>query len=385
MNEANSIRVLFITHYSGLYGANRSMLQLIKELMDEPYNIKPLVLLPSEGELCDELTNNGIPFFIKHYYWWVNENKGIFQWLLNWRKQLINRIKLPQKSEMGFFNFDLVYSNSFTINIGSLLARKYKKPHVWHIRESLEAYHFKLSTGKYFTKRFLKNSDSEFIMISRFINSRFDDLIPSQRINIVYNGINIKGFKQRINENTGTLKLCMTGIISEQKNNLDAVKALKIITDRNAEYKIELHLIGAEKEEYSGTLKKIINESGLRNKVIFHGHCNNVSELLQTMNIGLMCSRDEGFGRSTIEYMLNTMPVIVSRSGANPEIIDEKSGFIYELYNEQELAQYIQLFIDDPLLLQLMGNNGFNYARDHFSSQINANKIYNIFTNLLSK
>jgi glycosyltransferase involved in cell wall biosynthesis len=39
------------------------------------------------------------------------------------------------------------------------------------------------------------------------------------------------------------------------------------------------------------------------------------------MNIGLMCSRDEAFGRVTIEFMLHKMPVIASNSGANPELV----------------------------------------------------------------
>ena len=92
--------VLFVTHYSGFYGANKSLLTLMV-LLRERYGINPIVLLPSEGQMCEALKHEGIPYNVSHYYWWVNYNHGIFQWLLNKRKQLINilRIKIDHLSE----------------------------------------------------------------------------------------------------------------------------------------------------------------------------------------------------------------------------------------------------------------------------------------------
>ena len=43
------MRVLFITHYTDLYGANRSLLNLIDGL--KQFKVKSFVLCPSEGEI----------------------------------------------------------------------------------------------------------------------------------------------------------------------------------------------------------------------------------------------------------------------------------------------------------------------------------------------
>lgn len=48
------MKILYITHYSKLYGANKSMLYLIKDMIKR-YNVTPIVLCPNEGELTEEL------------------------------------------------------------------------------------------------------------------------------------------------------------------------------------------------------------------------------------------------------------------------------------------------------------------------------------------
>ena len=46
--------ILFVTHYAGFYGANKSLLALML-LLREKYGVQPLVLLPSEGPMCSQL------------------------------------------------------------------------------------------------------------------------------------------------------------------------------------------------------------------------------------------------------------------------------------------------------------------------------------------
>ncbi len=73
--------------------------------------------------------------------------------------------------------------------------------------------------------------------------------------------------------------------------------------------------------------------------ILYHGHLKEVNPILNTMNLGLMCSRDEAFGRVTIKYMLNCLPVIASQSGANEELVkDGFNGTLYNLSAAEELA-----------------------------------------------
>lgn len=376
MRQVN-LTILFITHYPGMYGANQSMCRLITELRNN-YNITPIVLLPSTGDICEFLEQNDIKYLVSHYYWWVNAEKGIFQYLLNWRKQIINFVRVKSMVRLvENEGVDLVYSNSATINIGAFLSRRLKCPHIWHFRESLDSYQFKLSLGNFISKRFLKSAANKYILISDYLINAYAKLLPDDKIQRIYNGIDFNRINLKPEKKNHFFNMCMVGIISDQKNNLDALKALCILVKKNKLVNIRLHFIGGHKTEYLQMLKKHITENKLEDYVIFHGHTKDVDSLLSTMHLGLMCSRDEAFGRVTVEYMLHGMPVIASNSGANTELIKENiNGAIYTIYNANELAEKISKFVTQPDLLKLMGETAYDYGKENFSSERNAALIY---------
>jgi len=240
----NTKKILFITHYHGMYGANQSLCKLILELRDL-YKIYPIILVPSRGSICDVLEQNNIKYYISHYYWWVNNNDGIFQKILNVRKQVRNLIRISKlirllKSEQ----IDLVYSNSITINIGYYLSKKLHKPHIWHIRESLEQFRFKFSFGVLFSQQFLQKGANNYIVISDFIQKSYTGLLPSEKTTRIYNGVSLDLEYKRIhNTYDENINLCCVGVLCEQKNQLDIIKAIKILKDKGKE-NILLHLVG---------------------------------------------------------------------------------------------------------------------------------------------
>ncbi len=53
------MRILFVTHYSTMYGANKSLLYLMKDLRLR-YNVYPVVLIPQKGSFSEELEKEKI-------------------------------------------------------------------------------------------------------------------------------------------------------------------------------------------------------------------------------------------------------------------------------------------------------------------------------------
>jgi glycosyltransferase involved in cell wall biosynthesis len=371
------LTILFVTHYSEMYGANKSLLQLIIELRRD-FGIKPIVLLPRAGEICKEFEKEKIEFQISHFYWWVNNNKGIFQKVLNVRKQIRNQFRVKQICKLfSDENIDLVYSNSVTINLGVFVSRKLHCPHIWHIRETMEAYNFRYSLGKWFAKKHFQKAANQYILISDFLFRSYSNCIPGNKITRIYNGVNGIELHRKENQFEGVLNLCIVGVISEQKNQLDILKAIKILVEEYQITNIHLHIIGSAKGDYLEGIQNFIAANNLTKFISFHGHQNNVSEWLSKMNLGIMCSRDEAFGRVTIEYMLHRLPVIASNSGANPELIEPLSnGEIYELYNAQDLANKIMTFVQNPDLLEEYGRYAQEFAAENFSSEQNSKNIY---------
>ena len=375
--------ILFITHYPGMYGANLSMCRLIVELRGT-YGIQPIVLLSNRGEICEFLEQNKIRYYVSRFYWWVNADKGIFQLALNFRKQVRNWMGVSKMLHLiSDEKIDLVYSNSITINIGVLLSKKMKCPHIWHIRETLQAYGLKFSQGTYLSKRILKHGADRYIVISDFLLKNYQNILPQDKVTRIYNGLTLDIEMNALKDNTKLLDIAIVGILSEQKNQMDALQALTILNARGI-HGIKLHFIGGNKEDYFHKIKNYIGENELEESVVFHGHQNRVDELLSKMDIGLVCARDEAFGRVTIEYMLHGMPVIASKSGANKELVlDGLNGLLYELYNSRELAQQIEYLIENPGKRISMGVFAREYAERNFSTLQNTESIYALIEELV--
>ncbi|MDO9583009.1 MAG: glycosyltransferase family 4 protein [Desulfomicrobium sp.] len=81
-------------------------------------------------------------------------------------------------------------------------------------------------------------------------------------------------------------------------------------------------------------------------------------------------SRSESMGRVLIEAMACGKAVIASRVGGIPEVVEEnKTGLLFESENHSELAEKMRQFLDNPDMMQRMGDAGYHRAKDHFSPE----------------
>lgn len=370
--------VLFITHYAKCYGANKSLLMLML-LLREKYGVQPVVLLPTDGPMCDQLEKEGISYKVSHYYWWVNENHGLFQWLLNKRKQLRNYLRIPKLCRLfKGYHFDLVYTNSICANVGVFIAKRLGLPHIWQARESLTQFSFNLSLSTSLSKHIWALSvNKKYILISDYMMEAYRPYMPNDRMVRIYNGVDLpKSVAERKNnEIKGRLKVACSGIVSLQKNQLELLQAQVLLRQRGID--IETYFLGSNKPDYLALLQQYVNGNQIGDLVHFVGHTDDVFGVLMEMNLGVVTARDEAFGRVTVEYMLMHMPVVVSDSGANPELIDEgNTGMIYHLGNIGQLADCIENYVRHPELLQKQGDAAAMVAKENFSASRNAELIY---------
>lgn len=368
--------ILFVTHYAGFYGANKSLYTLMF-LLRERFGVQPVVLLPYDGPMCEQLKKVGIPYKVSHYYWWVNENHGLFQWLLNKRKQIINYFRIPKLCRL--FSEPppkLIYTNSVCVNVGLLMAERLGLPHVWQARESLSQ--FSLSLSLVLSRHvWASSANKAHILISDYMMDYYRPYMPNDRMVRIYNGVDVpKGIEERKkNELNERLKIVCVGVLSDQKNQLEILRAQNILKEREIE--IETYFIGSKKEEYYNFMRRYVEEHQLLGMVHVVGHRSDVFGVLKAMNLGVVAARDEAFGRVTIEYMLMHMPVVVSDSGANPELIEEgKTGMIYPLGDAERLADCIENYVKRPELLQSQGDAAAKVAKENFSAEKNAELIY---------
>ena len=378
--------LLFVTHYAGFYGANKSLLAMMV-LLRERHDVTPLVLLPNKGAMCAMLEKHGIEYSVQPYYWWVNYNHGLFQWALNKRKQWINcRRAKSICSHLKGKSIDLVYSNSVCVNMGYLVAKRLGLPHVWQFRESLT--HFSLSLSLSLSRRIFASSvNKRFVLISDYMMSFYRPYLPNDRMVRVYNGVDLPDGMVRSNENQlkGRLQVACIGVINKQKNQMELLQAQSLLHQRGID--IDTWFVGSFSEKsYYETLKDYVQSNDLDDLAHFVGHSNRVFGILQQMNLGVVTARDEAFGRVTVECMLMQMPVIASRSGGSPELIKPgATGNLYDLGDTEALAELIEGYVKQPEMMVKQGQFAAIDVAERFSAVSNAESIYELIVDAIEK
>ena len=374
------LRVLFIVPDALMGGSSRSLLQLILELR-EKYNVHPTVIIPKTKrvgmKLADKCRENGIAYYNFRFYWF----KGIG--IKQYAKFLLNRFVLFPiiLFHLRSLNFDIVHSNSSVIDLGGVISRNKGIKHIWHLREfgSLD-FGLHSGFGRLGDSLIYKMGDV-FIAISESVKSAFVNVIPESKIKVIYNGVKIQPESLDAIHNNQTLQFVMIGTIQNSKNQLEALKAFSLLKKRGKH--AHLHFVGPENEIYKSVLNKYIVDNSLVQDVTFWGECDNVPQILSKMDVGLMLSNSEAFGRVTVEYMIQNLAVIASDKGANPEIVtDGETGFLYQLGNIEELANKMCFCIDNRDKMMYVACKGKKVAFEKFNSEENSKNIYKIYKNL---
>jgi glycosyltransferase involved in cell wall biosynthesis len=368
------MRILFICNYSALYGANRSLLTLVESFHQKKYTV--MVLVPSHGPMSDELKAKGIPFKVIRYYSAFLYIKPILKHLAVPFLFGLNLINLPY---LLYFtkNFkpDIIYSNTLAENLGIVIARMLGIKHILHAREFMSLDH-----GSYFIlgsslkRKYAKLSDGLIFVsnaVADFINS---GSALSENQAVIFNGIASKDFDFENKDLSVSANFGIVGVLQESKGHYLCVdyfaKLLKIFPN------CVLHIFGEGYGSYKNGLIQKIKEYGIEANVQFHGFVKNPDQIYGQMDILLMFSRSEGFGRVTAEAMLRAIPVVGLNNAGTSELIEnEKTGYLFKNYQEFEHGT-IKLLSDNVHFNQ-MRKQTLMTAKDLFSKEKYCSSVEN--------
>ncbi|MFS0560289.1 N-acetyl-alpha-D-glucosaminyl L-malate synthase BshA [Terribacillus sp. 179-K 1B1 HS] len=130
----------------------------------------------------------------------------------------------------------------------------------------------------------------------------------------------------------------------------------------------KLLLIG-DGPEYSDILRDV-QQRGLEDKVLFLGKRNNVAALLNMADIMLLPSEKESFGLVLLEAMACGVPCIGTDVGGIPEVIENgKNGFVAQLGDVKQMADYAMDLLTDEKLWQQFSEAAIQHAAQAFHSE----------------
>lgn len=375
-------RILFITHYCTMAGANRSMLQLIQELRQD-YSCWCFVLLPMSDNLPLKkfLEEGDIPYLEANVWWFKSSYTGINE-KVQFLKKLGGIHGLYEK--LKTLKFDLIHSNSGVIDIGHFLSRELRVKHVWHLREfgDLDYSLYPILGNLYQIMTYRCGGDA-FVAISNAISNHYKKMIPKEKVHVIYNGICLDKYNLLAKHENTKLQMVCAGVIMPEKGQKEIVLAVNELVARGI-INMHLTLVGFPTDYYVNEIKDYIEKNHLQEYVTILPETDDMNHLLSTMDIGIVPSKSEAFGRVTVEYMLQNLAVIVNDSGANCEIVqDGISGLIYKQGNHVALADKIEEIIVDRQKMIKLAADGRNRAMQRFLSSYNTESINNLYEELL--
>ncbi len=153
---------------------------------------------------------------------------------------------------------------------------------------------------------------------------------------------------------------------------IDAFEEVKKITPN-----IKLVFIGEgpEKEKYL----TIVKEKNLTDSILFLGYVDSVAEyLLHVVDVNVLASNEEGLGLVLLQASACRLPNIgTNGTGIKETIIHNKTGFLFEENNKNELAGYMQSLVSSNKLRSDMGLNGEEMVDKKFSEKNYVSNIKN--------
>ena len=168
----------------------------------------------------------------------------------------------------------------------------------------------------------------------------------------------------------------------------DSVSAISILHKRGIN-NIYLHIVGSPSmengEKYDESLRrKLILPNNIKENVLFEGEVKNVALLRSFMDVELMCSVAEPFGRTTVEGLQAGLVVIGANTGATPEIIkDNINGLLYEQGNPTDLANKIESIYYDVQLQKKLSQNALEFSKNNFTMENNVKQINDILMKVI--
>lgn len=343
------MRIVYLTHYGELYGANRSMLDLVVEGR-ERHGLVPFVIAAREGPLLDRLTALHIPHAVVGFQPWMEKRHymgGPHHKLMQWLQHIqagrarasTNRRAVQEVAEYcRTWAVELIHVNSSVIGIGQDLAGRLSVPWIWHMRElHRQHYGFAVDGG---LGRFANALRKANVVIAPSKAVAFDvnEIAgPNVRMELIPNGVLFKEQRRELEAKAGTqwqittpFRFALVGVFHPAKGQLEAVEALARV--RSAGVDATLVLAGSGR---SGTVEERIAQLGMAANITLPGFVEDPHTIYQSVHCVLNCSRHEAFGRTTLEAMANGLPVIGHASGATVELIKPGvNGMLYSTLDE---------------------------------------------------
>ncbi len=298
-------------------------------------------------------------------YIYIIEN----QWSsLNFIKKLITIIK---KEKPTIADFHFCYSFNFTILF--ILLKLFRIKVIYHYHGEIKPIEELRWVNRHLSKLRLQTFFVDKIICVSQANKRYlEALNIKKKIDVVYNGVNTRNFanvtnkgnfRQEAGFNNGELIVSYIASLIPRKGTDILVKAAKQILKEVPQARF-VFIGGGDKDKYE-TLAKTL---GIADKIIFTGLLKDYPYyIMQDTDLYVSASYAESFGLSIAEAQLIGKPVVATRVGGVPEVVDEgRTGILVSAGDSDGLARAIIYLLKNKTKREKFGEAGKKWVSERF-------------------
>jgi glycosyltransferase involved in cell wall biosynthesis len=133
------------------------------------------------------------------------------------------------------------------------------------------------------------------------------------------------------------------------------------------------------------TAERYVRRHGLQDRVILAGMRRDVASILAVSDVFVLASRWEGLPLAIIEAMMAGLPVVATRVGGVPELVEDGvTGVIVPPRDSEALAAALRRLLADPGLRSRMGRAGKERAFRDFTEDRMARETEKLYEELLA-
>jgi glycosyltransferase involved in cell wall biosynthesis len=354
--------------------------------------VETIVIYPNNSEeknIIDALKNKGIKSYPCRisYPFAISSKQNIVKSILGFVLFIIKFLLLSYRKRQSFLqleklvnliNPDIIHTNVGVVHEGYKVAKKYKIPHCWHLREYQDKDFNKIiyPTKNSFIK---KLKQSCVITITHDIQKHFN-LENYSNATTIYNGIlpasciAYESLKEKY-------FLCASRV-SPEKGHVEVINAFAKFCKHNNDYK--LIIAGFGDIFYIDVLKQIAKQHNCIDKIEFVGYQENIYGLMKKATALIVASQCEGFGRMTAEASFCGCLVIGNNTGGTKEILEYTGGGI--LYSGEEelinsMSETIKMLSSSAYSTKVL--NAQKKATEMYSIEQNIEQIYHLYNSLI--
>ena len=307
---------------------------------------------------------------------------------LNFLRQTLRLRSFLKQNEIDLVHTHDFYSNIFGMfgataaRLGARIASKRETLSKTTFQFAAERQAFRLS------KRIVANSHA----VKGFLTANG---VPERKIVTIYNGLDPARFvnreverrKEAIGQFASALPpgAKLVTIVANMRSDVKDHRSFLRAAKKAAETRPEAVFILAGEGELREGLIAFADELGIGSRCRFIGSGWDIGSLLSVSDVGVLCSRSEGFSNAILEYMAAGLPVVATDVGGAREAVENgRTGYIVPPEDAEALAEAVTRLLNDDAMAREMGERGRMAARERFSAEAQLRAVMNLYDTLLA-